>query len=83
MKILLCVILLVVALLLFAVWPGKRRNELRLPFLRAQLRPPRPFGKDQCPPENSLPAFAAAAQNGYGIELMSSLHRTIGWLFSR
>ena len=27
------------------------------------------FGKDQRPPENSLPAFAAAAQNGYGIEL--------------
>ena len=32
MKILLFVILLVAALLLFAVWPGKRRDELRLPF---------------------------------------------------
>ena len=27
------------------------------------------FGKDQRPPENSLPAFAAAVQNGYGMEM--------------
>ena len=38
------------------------------------------FGKDQRPPENSLPAFAAAAQNGYGIELdvqFTSDHRLV------
>ena len=69
MKILLCVILLVAALLLFAVWPGKRRDELRLPFYGRNYAHRGLFGKDQCPPENSLPAFAAAAQNGYGIEL--------------
>ena len=80
MKILLCVILLVVALLLFAVWPGKRRNELRLPFYGRNYAHRGLFGKDQCPPENSLPAFAAAAQNGYGIELdvqFTSDHRLV------
>ena len=69
MKILLCVILLVAALLLFAVWPGKRRDELRLPFYGRNYAHRGLFGKDQCPPENSLPAFAAAVQNGYGMEM--------------
>ena len=80
MKILLCVILLVAALLLFAVWPGKRRDELRLPFYGRNYAHRGLFGKDQCPPENSLPAFAAAAQNGYGIELdvqFTSDHRLV------
>ena len=80
MKILLCVILLVAAFLLFAVWPGKRRDELRLPFYGRNYAHRGLFGKDQCPPENSLPAFAAAAQNGYGIELdvqFTSDHRLV------
>ena len=80
MKILLCVILLAAALLLFAVWPGKRRDELRLPFYGRNYAHRGLFGKDQCPPENSLPAFAAAAQNGYGIELdvqFTSDHRLV------
>ena len=80
MKILLCVILLVAALLLFAVWPGKRRDELRLPFYGRNYAHRGLFGKDQRPPENSLPAFAAAAQNGYGIELdvqFTSDHRLV------
>ena len=33
MKILLCIVLLLVVLTLFAVWPGKRRDALRAPFL--------------------------------------------------
>ena len=33
MKILLCIVLLLVVLTLFAVWPGKRRDALRVPFL--------------------------------------------------
>mgnify|MGYP004531998471 CR=1 FL=1 len=69
MKILLCVILILILLTLFAVWPGKRRDELRLPFYGRNYAHRGLFGKDQRPPENSLPAFAAAAQNGYGIEL--------------
>ena len=47
MKILLCVILLVAALLLFAVWPGKRRDELRLPFYGRNYAHRGLFGKDQ------------------------------------
>lgn len=80
MKILLCAILLLAALLLFAVWPGKRRDELRLPFYGRNYAHRGLFGKDQRPPENSLPAFAAAAQNGYGIELdvqFTSDHRLV------
>ena len=69
MKILLCIVLLLVVLTLFAVWPGKRRDALRAPFLGRNCAHRGFFGKEQRPPENSLPAFAAAAKNGYGIEL--------------
>ena len=69
MKILLCIVLLLVVLTLFAVWPGKRRDALRAPFLGRNCAHRGFFGKDQRPPENSLPAFAAAAKNGYGIEI--------------
>ena len=69
MKILLCIVLLLVVLTLFAVWPGRRRDALRAPFLGRNCAHRGFFGKDQRPPENSLPAFAAAAKNGYGIEL--------------
>ena len=62
MKILLCIVLLLVVLTLFAVWPGKRRDALRAPFLGRNCAHRGFFGKDQRPPENSLPAFAAAAQ---------------------
>lgn len=81
MKILLCVILLVAALLLFAVWPGKRRDELRLPFygrnyahrgLSARTSARR---RTACPP--LLPQRRTATASSW----MSSLHRTIGWLF--
>ena len=58
-----------VLLVLFAVWPNKRRDALRAPFVGHNCAHRGYFGKDQRPPENSLPAFAAAAQNGYGIEL--------------
>ena len=56
-------------LTLFAVWPGKRRDDLRAPFVGHNCAHRGLFGSDQRPPENSLPAFAAAARNGYGIEL--------------
>ena len=69
MKILLCIVLLLVVLTLFAVWPGKRRDAPACAVSGPQLAHRGFFGKDQRPPENSLPAFAAAAKNGYGIEL--------------
>ena len=80
MKLLLCLILILVLLVLFAVWPGKRRDALRAPFLGRNFAHRGYFGKDQRPPENSLPAFAAAAKNGYGIELdvqFTSDHRLV------
>ena len=43
MKILLCIILLLVVLTLFAVWPGKRRDALRAPFLAAAAKAGRLF----------------------------------------
>ena len=64
MKILLCIVLLLVVLTLFAVWPGKRRDALRAPFLGRNCAHRGFFGKDQRPPENSLPAFRAAAEAG-------------------
>lgn len=61
--------LLLAALVLFFVWPGAPRRRLRQPFFGRSFAHRGLFGAQQCPPENSLPAFAAAAQNGYGIEL--------------
>lgn len=53
----------------WAVWPGPRRTVLRKPFYGRNYAHRGLFGADQCPPENSLPALADAAQCGYGIEL--------------
>lgn len=69
MKIFLLIVLILVSLVLYAVWPGTRRDALRQPFYGRNFAHRGYFGKDERPPENSLPAFAAAAQNGYGIEL--------------
>ena len=67
--ILLVILVILVALVLFAVWPGAKREDLRAPFYGRNYAHRGYFGKDQRPPENSLPAFAAAARHGYGIEL--------------
>ena len=56
-------------LVLFLVWPGAPRTKLRQPFCGRSFAHRGLFGEQQCPPENSLPAFAAAARSGYGIEL--------------
>ena len=63
------ILLVLAALVLFCVWPGAKRAELRVPFSGHNCAHRGYFGKDQRPPENSLPAFVADAQNGYGIEL--------------
>ena len=44
-----------------------KRQDLRTPFAGRNFAHRGYFGKDQRPPENSLPAFAAAVQNGYGM----------------
>lgn len=61
--------LLLAALVLFLVCPGLPRASLRKPFVGRSYAHRGLFGVQQSPPENSLPAFAAAARNGYGIEL--------------
>ena len=53
----------------FLIAPGARRPGLRAPFAKRSYAHRGLFGPDQSPPENSLPAFAAAAAAGYGIEL--------------
>lgn len=61
--------ILFVVLVLFLVWPGAPRTALRQPFCGRSYAHRGLFGTQQRPPENSLPAFAAAAKGGYGIEL--------------
>lgn len=65
--ILLIVVAALCALVLFFVAPAAGRKELRAPFAGRNFAHRGYFGKDQRPPENSLPAFAAAVQNGYGM----------------
>lgn len=67
--ILLIVVAALCALVLFFVAPAAGRKELRTPFAGRNFAHRGYFGKDQRPPENSLPAFAAAVQNGYGMEM--------------
>lgn len=67
--ILLIVVAALCALVLFLVAPAAGRKELRTPFAGRNFAHRGYFGKDQRPPENSLPAFAAAVQNGYGMEM--------------
>ena len=61
--------LILVLLVMLAVCQNNRRDALRAPVVGHNCAHRGYFGKDQRPPENSLPAFAAAAQNGYVIEL--------------
>lgn len=67
--ILLIILVVLCALVLFLVAPSAGRKDLRTPFAGRNFAHRGYYGKDQCPPENSLPAFAAAVENGYGMEL--------------
>ena len=55
--ILLIVVAALCALVLFLVAPAAGRKELRTPFAGRNFAHRGYFGKDQRPPENSLPAF--------------------------
>lgn len=54
---------------LYLVAPGLPRKQKRAAFAGRNYAHRGLFGKEQNPPENSLPAFVAAARQGYGIEL--------------
>ena len=60
---------------LFLVFPCKPEKQTRAPFQNSLLAHRGLYGADQNPPENTLPAFAAAAEAGYGIELDVQLTR--------
>ena len=80
MKILLCIVLLLVVLTLFAVWPGKRRTPCA-PFSGPQLRTPRVLRQriNACRRTACLllPRQSKTATQSW----MYSLPRTGGWFF--
>ncbi|MEE0800128.1 MAG: glycerophosphodiester phosphodiesterase family protein [Gemmiger sp.] len=63
------VLILLVLVVFFLTAPSFRRGRLRTPFENRNYAHRGLFSLRQDPPENSLPAFEAAAQAGYGIEL--------------
>ena len=67
--IILLVLLLLAGLGLFLIAPGRARERMKAPFYGRNYAHRGLYKEDQSIPENSLSAFRAAAQNGYGIEL--------------
>lgn len=61
-----CILLLI---MLFMLWPGKRRPKLAAPFWGVNHAHRGLHTEDKSVPENSLAAFDAAAKAGYGMEL--------------
>lgn len=57
------------ALTIFAVAPGKAPEGVKAPFMRRNFAHRGLHKLDKSVPENSLAAFRAAAEAGYGIEL--------------
>lgn len=72
---LLMAITLGLLLWLFLVWPGKSTAAQRAPFAKRNFAHRGLHAPDKSVPENSLPAFAAAVQAGYGMELDVQLSR--------
>ena len=63
------------ALWLFLIFPGRPDAQKRAPFAGVNYAHRGLYSKNQDPPENSLPAFEAAAEAGFGIELDVQLTR--------
>ena len=57
------------ALYLFLLWPGRATEEQKKPFIRRNFAHRGFYDNDGPAPENSLAAFSAAMENGYGCEL--------------
>lgn len=63
------VILILIVLYLFAIYPATPRKEITESFNRLNCAHRGLYLVDQSIPENSLPAFKRAAERGYGVEL--------------
>ncbi|MDD6887125.1 MAG: glycerophosphodiester phosphodiesterase [bacterium] len=63
------------AALVFFIAPGRQSDAQRAPFLRRTFAHRGLYTADQRIPENSLPAFRAAVEAGYGVELDVQLTR--------
>lgn len=65
--------IIVICILIFLVFlflaPGHASKEKKAPFYGRNIAHRGLYDKDQAIPENSLPAFIKARENGYGIEL--------------
>ena len=75
MTVLLLAVLVITGVWLFLIAPGRCAHEQRAPFEQRAYAHRGLYEKDQSVPENSLAAFAAAAQAGYGVELDVQLTR--------
>ena len=62
-------VVVLAAVVLWCIWPGRSTAALRAPFQDRNFAHRGLFTRDQTVPENSLPAFEAACAAGYGIEL--------------
>ena len=75
MWIMLAVFVVVITLWLAMIMPARSTKEQRAPFCGRMYAHRGLFSKDQRTPENSLAAFRAAAEAGYGVELDVQLTR--------
>ncbi len=75
MWILLAVLLLLAMLWLVLIMPARSSSAQRAPFCRRTFAHRGLFSADQSVPENSLAAFRAAVDAGYGVELDVQLTR--------
>lgn len=67
--ILLCCLIVCPPLVLVLIWPGRSTPSMRAPFSGRNFAHRGLHNREKTVPENSLPAFRAAAEAGYGIEL--------------
>lgn len=65
----LILIAVLAALWLFLIFPGQSSEEARSPFYHRNFAHRGLYNNDRGVPENSLAAFRAAMENGYGCEL--------------
>ena len=69
----------IVILLWVLLRPGRCKAGQQLPFLGVNHAHRGLHSEDKTVPENSLPAFRAAVEAGYGMEPVSYTHLLCGW----